>query len=677
MKINSVNVDKFLKGEKFLVNRDKSRQLTRHKPSIKKNHIKNPKRVTKALRDLDINHNWSWYEEIYDRWLKQNKFDSEAIFYRGNSITAKEMFAKADDLAKSLDKIGIKKGDEILACMSNVPEEIYLLLAASKRGAVVKFIGPDFNKDYLNEIVNRQKRKLFIGTDDQYGKIADIIEKSDIECKVLVSLTDSLPNGKNPYSYLDNDFYKFENHVPKFQGHDNSIITFNDFIEFGKGHICEPIKVSINDSFTRTFTSGSTKIGNPKEIEHLQKHYISIARFHDPDLSRMPAMRNMRGLAHIPTHSNTNIACSISDPLAQCCSVACEPIYQKNFLLRSIMINDPGYLPATKSQLIAAAKQLKKDPLVKNIRAGKLVNVASVGEGTNENERRFIDNELLKPIQAGCDVLPKPLAPVPVSLGGGDCEHGGLLFTLFYGLRQKFSLFKESKREYGLTPFQLASLAVLREDGTECDFGEYGRLVSDSYCTMKEYVNNTEATNKFFCTDAYGRTWGDNNVWAYIGKNGNVRVKGRYDSIIPLSTGQKVPNFLINEVIESDLDNILSCETVTVRSEDDIPVVVAHLEMLPNSTSSIETVLTHAEERCQKLFSEELAGKIFYKVRSNEESFPLTGSLKRSVKELEAEGLDDFCIKPIITDNEVVMTDAKTYIRNQEYSKPKVNEKFE
>lgn len=659
--IDNVELESFLKGEKFVTNRKKSNELTSKKPSIAKKHIKSGKKVKLALDDLQENRNWSWHDEMAYR--RKDVMNKEAIFYRGNSITTNEMYEKSSQLVKSLSAAGIKKGDEILACMSNTPEAVYLLDAAAQLGAVVNFVGASFDHDFLKDITSSKKRKVFIGTDDQYHKISDIIKDSNIDYKVLVSLTDSLPNNQDNYSYYDDDYYHFENKVPEFKKQDSSLLSWDEFIALGKNHIPKLPHVGLDDPFTITYTSGSTKIGWPKPLTHAHRHYTSIARVHDPGLSRMPAMRNMRGLAHIPLHSNTNIASSISDPLAQTCSVACEPIYHPNFLARSILINKTAFVPATPQHWINAHKQYELDPKVHGQDMGFLVNCVAVGGGTSKNEEKFI-NDFFKKVHAGADALPKPLSPICLSLGGGDCEHGGLFFTLFHKLRQQIALTKDARQEYGLTPFQLADLAVLRPDGTECDFNEYGRLVANSDCTMQGYSDMPEATQEFYVTDAYGRVWGDCNVWAYIGKNGNVRMKGRMGNEFPLSSGQQIPTFFVTETAENDLNNILSCETVLSKTEDEVPILVSHIELLPGCETPIEQVLWNADQRCRGRFSEELADRVFYRIHSSEESFPLTGSLKRNIPALENEPFDSRCVKPVMADGEIILTEGPSYVKN-------------
>ena len=89
-------------------------------PSIDKKHIKNAKRVRAALDDIERNHNHSWYKEIMLRNAKN--LNGVAIFYRGREITYSEMSDYSCRLASALKKENIGFHDEIIVCMSNLPD---------------------------------------------------------------------------------------------------------------------------------------------------------------------------------------------------------------------------------------------------------------------------------------------------------------------------------------------------------------------------------------------------------------------------------------------------------------------------------------------------------------------------------------------------------------------------
>lgn len=66
MKISNEKFDSHLNGS--VRNNCFNERLSPEKPSIRKKHVKKQKAVSGALKELDIKHNWSWYEEILDRY---------------------------------------------------------------------------------------------------------------------------------------------------------------------------------------------------------------------------------------------------------------------------------------------------------------------------------------------------------------------------------------------------------------------------------------------------------------------------------------------------------------------------------------------------------------------------------------------------------------------------------
>lgn len=628
-----IKEEQFLDQNKvYKLDRKKSLWFTKQKPSFSQKHIKNKTKIKKEIEKLNSNTKLCWAKDIERR--NKGRLDSTAILYRGNKISYGQLLKQRDEFAKSFKAMGIQKGDEIPVCISNIPELVSMLMAIKLIGAKANIFGADFSEDYIEEIVAGCSQKLFIASDDNYEKIKHIIEKSEVKKKVIFSLADSLPDGKDPYEEYDAPFYRFENKVTQFAKEDENILSRSEFIASGKNyHGSIEEDVSIDDEFTITYSSGSTKSGRPKAIVHTNRSYVTMARFHDTDLSRLPAMKDMIGLAHIPPHSNTDLITSISDTLSQGCTIAMEPIYQKEFFARSLEINQPDYVPATRSFWIYAIKNIGKDSLLKNSYWKFLKMPVAVGEAISRNEEKFI-NQGFRRLKAGKDKLPRPLYPLTISIGGGDCEHGGIFYTIFKHLREKISF---SNRDFGLVPFQSVECTALREDGTECDFEELGRLVANSPGNMKKYKNNEKATNDFFIQDANRKLWGDCKVWGYINKRGNAIMKGRMGNEFHLSDGRLFPTFLVADAVLLDTKNIMSCEVVNILDNNQTEIPVIHIEFYPDNRRNKYKSFMGITKRIQKFLPPEIADKVVYRVHSGRDSFPLTGCGKRNILTLEEE----------------------------------------
>ena len=114
-------------------------------------------------------------------------------------------------------------------------------------------------------------------------------------------------------------------------------LNINDYLEIGNyynGDVIE--RVSIDDPFAVTYTSGTTDPGCPKGCLHSNRSYITLSRFKESDVSGTPSMRNLTVLAHIPTYTHMELSCAISDTLFEKCTLAMEPFYGKESFIYSL-----------------------------------------------------------------------------------------------------------------------------------------------------------------------------------------------------------------------------------------------------------------------------------------------------------------------------------------------------
>lgn len=594
---------------------------------------KNKLEMQHILDDLQKNHNHTWYEELYLR--NCNWLDDTALFYRGNNISYKAMFESMQNYANVLRAFGLQEGDEIPVCMANMPELVFLLGGISIIGAKANIFGCEFDPEYITEIIDGCSSDLIFILDNAYSVIRGAIKASHVKKVVMCSLTDSLPKDGNPYAEYDQKHGVIQNSCSIHIADNSNIITFADFESLGSGRDNVSItKAGLDTEFLITYTSGSTNTNRPKAIIHTTRSLITIGRCHDPEVQKTTSLKNFTMQAHIPTHSNTDIIASISDALMQGACLALEPVYDKDFFIYTLLINQPSYIVATRSFWIDTAKKILFDPEFADIKLRSILIAFAVGEPMEINEERFINRALHK-AKAGTGKVPLPFSIVAIGAAGGDCEHGGIFYNIFRQIQNAKPANLFHHQEQGLMPFAMVDTAILDNEGKYCKPFELGRLVANSPCNMKCYKNNPEATEAFFIKDVTGKTWGDCRVYGYIDAQGGVHMKGR----IPDSPGD-IPLFRIAEAILHDRKNVLSCEVVEVDKS-----YVAHVEFMPGPEKDEKSVLRKAQQRCIKSFGKAVADRIYWRIRSNAESFPLTGCGKRSAKALVEEGISSNCFK--------------------------------
>lgn len=582
-------------------------------------------KTKRIIEEFERDHNHSWYEELYQR--NQGTLDDIALYYRGNSIPYKTVFEQMRLLASALQSIGVKKGSEIPVCLSNTPELIYIMGAASILGAVINIFSPSFPLDYIETILNGCDHCVGFFEDNYFAKIYSAVESTGLKCCILSSLGDSLPPEVNTKNVDGNSFVNFNSSVDVLTAKHSNVIWFYDFVQRGVEHkLVLPEKVTLEDEFTVTYTSGSTNALRPKAIVQRVRSFCVIGRFHDSDVMYGMQFKAFRGLAIIPPYSNTNLISCISDTLMQGATLSMEPVYNAEFFLKSLLLNTPCFVIATRSFWLTAMKQLLTETQYKGSKLPFLLMVFAVGEELSVNEERLL-NHALRKADAGRDYHHLPLSPVCFCVGGGDCEHGSILYRLFRAVTN-YTINPSSEKRYGMTPFDFVDIAVLDEKGHRLKPGQVGRLAANSPCTMKCYKNNPDATEHFFVKDSEGKVWGDMSVYGYIDKRGKVYMRNRI-----LDDGQNIPPFQIaDEILKSKA--FLSCEVVNTESK-----YVAHVEYIPDFKGDASKELRYAKQRCERRFGKAIADDLFFRIHSGTTAFELTGSGKRDIKALIAEGI--------------------------------------
>ena len=579
----------------------------------------------RIIAEFEQSHNHSWYEELYNR--NANTLNDVALYYRGNCITYKDLFERMRLLAGALQAIGVKKGTEIPVCLSNSPELVYVMGAASILGAKINVFSPSFPLDYIKDIVDGCDSCIGFFEDNHFAKIHSAVEATALNCYVLSSLGDSLPSGTSG-NVEGEGFVTFTSSVSQWTNHNPKAIWFYDFLHEGEKKalvMSEPIRPE--DEFTVTYTSGSTNALRPKAIVQRVRSFCVIGRFHDPDVMHGMKFKNFRGLAIIPPHSNTDLISSISDTLMQGAVLAMEPVYNAKFFLDSLLLNQPCFVSATRSFWITAMKRLLSEEKFSRTKLPFLLMVFAVGEELNINEERFL-NRALRRADAGKNFHHLPISPICFCVAGGDCEHGSILYQLFRAVTN-FTFDRNAEKRYGMTPFDFVDIAVLDSNGERLGANQVGRLVANSPCTMKCYKNNPEATNAFFIQDSNGKSWGDMSVFGYMDNKGRIYMRNRI-----LDDSKKIPPFKIaDEILRCK--EILSCEVISSNEK-----YVAHVELAPDCKENAKTVMRKAKLYVNKAFGADVSTALLFRIHSGVQSFLLTGSGKRDIKALIAEGCE-------------------------------------
>lgn len=588
------------------------------------------------LRD----HNHSWYEDIYLR--NKDTKEKNALFYRGTYVTYGEFFCLVEAYAKALKQYGVSKGDEFIACVRQTPDYPILVAAASLIGAKINLCVADFDKDYLLQIIENANADVVLVADWDFVTMSPVLRRMDARKTIVVLPVDNWGKKGNPYAEITERFFRFDkDEYERTAANFDNLIGLERFLNDGKNYTGEVNgHGKLGDDLAITYTSGSTRKGIHKGVVQRNETYIIMGRYHDPEVAGIPKMENTITLAAIGTQADTALMTGVSDTLLQGGTVALDPIIDAKYFLHSLRINNAGLAVATRAFWMRAMKETYENPEFKCITLPGLYVPSEGGEPLSAGEERAL-NQWLKKVRAGVKITHTPFSIVKMTVGGGDSEHGSIFLTLFRGYYNLLQKIRGIHEPIGLGYYNYVDIRVLREDGTYCEPMEMGRLVANAATAMEGYHNNPEATKEYFIQDAYGKTWGDLKLYGYIDKWDKVYLKGRINKDDP-----EIKSFQIADEILRDDKNIMSCEVVTIESGDETPIYVAHLEMQLLKTVNVKRVLLAAEKRCMKRFGDKLKGKLYFRVRSHAEGYPMLFTAKVNLVALKEEGVSEFCIVP-------------------------------
>ncbi len=516
----------------------------------------------------------------------KNDLDLEAIGFMGNSMTYKELFESAEDLAKSFNAMGVKEGDNVAILTVSMPLVQQCLLSLSKIGATMSWIDLRVKEKDLINYINNGNCKAVVVLEDLLPLIEKISGDINAERVIVCSPKDYLSPVIKVLAGLKDKKEGKRIVIPS----DDKFIKFSDFIREGK-HTSSVSTVDFKIDRPSLIVQSSGSTGKSKQIVHTERNFNSeIQKMAYVDL---PFYKGNTMHVSVPPFIIYGLANSIYASMAFTMKAEMTPFVDENTVYNDLGKFDMSLAaPLHYRYIFEQLKKLRED-------------IDELQKSNDSKSRTELKKKMkeLKRVLSGID-------RAKAFVSGGDKISAEELIemqqafdkTIVNGYGNNECLgativsprFANKPGSIGV-PMKGVDIKIVNpETGEETKEGELGELYISSDNLFIEYLNNPEETSKIKVTDENGKQWVKTGDLCIIDSEGYIVPKGRNRRLIKKDAFKISPDS-IEEVIIS-LPYVKECVVVGVVDEKFISVPMAFIELEKDMT--IADVYEEIERKC-------------------------------------------------------------------------------
>ncbi len=461
------------------------------------------------VQDFDM----SMYD-FFKACTKDNPKSNKIWHFWGKSIVRENFVQEVENFAGYLMSIGVQKGDNVILCLSNIPNAIVCFYAINRAGAIANIVHPLIPSDKLSEMVDEMKPKAIILFDEFYGKYADWIEKSDNNV-VLCSAGDYLPK-------IFKFFYGLHVDHNLTKPNSTNVVKYRDI---GK-YLAPSVDVKGDDIAVYMHSGGTC--GKAKTV--LMSNY-AFNHLTDNIMSWYKVDNNDAMLMVLPIFHTYGLGVCMHTTMCSGMRVVLMPKFKAStacYLLGRYKVTYMAGVPYMYTKMLSSGKFCGK-------KIARLKACFCGGDKVSENTKIQFRDAMQK---AGNNIL--------LSEGYGLTE--ACVCSI-----NTMSLYKPNSIGRPLPSMQFG---IIDEQKQFLPPLEKGEIVITGTTLMKGYYDHSEERGTFFY-DEQGTKWLRSGDVGYIDEDGNVFFTDRLKRLVKISGVNVFPKEVEN--IVNELDSVQSC----------------------------------------------------------------------------------------------------------------------
>lgn len=554
----------------------------------------------------------------------KNDLDLEATGFMGNSMTYRELFESADDLAKSFKTMGVKEDDNVAILTINMPLVQQCLLSLSKIGATMSWIDLRTQERDMITYINNTNSKVVVVFEDMLPVVQNIIDDITAERVLVVS----------PKQYLNPAIRVLANLKDKKEGKkivmpsDDRFVTYSDFIKEGR-HTAAVSTANFKLDRPSLIVQSSGSTGKAKQIVHTERNINSqVQKMAYMDF---PFYKGNTMFVAVPPFIIYGLATSTYSSLAFGMKAEMCPFVDENIVYNNLGKFDVSFaVPLHYRYVYEQLTKLRND-INQLQKCNDSTSKKELKTKLKELDRILKGLERAKLFGSGGDKITceevvnmQHAFNVPIANGFGNNECMGPTIVS--------PMYVNKPGTVGVPLHGIEVKFVNPETGEEVKQGEVGELYVSSDSSFKEYLNNPEETNKVKITDENGKQWIKTGDLCVMDQDGFITPVGRSRRLI-ISDGFKIAPDTIEDVITA-LPYVKECIVVGVPDEKLGTVPMAFVEV--NENINFNDVCEDIKNKCVETIPAYEIPKYFEQV----DEIPYTPNGKHDFRKLEELGKD-------------------------------------